>query len=110
MIPSKPSLHDASTILLCSLRWNIFSLARFDRSKSAKKTAVKRLLHDRKRAMKGAKRELRRDNHFISTVQLNEQVKKDAVRNRKVKEIFSNLYSQESEHKAMQRQKAKMKI
>ncbi|GAV02465.1 hypothetical protein RvY_13028 [Ramazzottius varieornatus] len=83
---------------------------KFDRSKSAKKTQVKRLLHDKKRSMKGAKRELRRDNHFISTVQLNEQLKKDAVRNKKVKEIFSNLYSQESEHKRLQRLKAKSKI
>ncbi|OQV20290.1 putative Nucleolar protein 14 [Hypsibius exemplaris] len=83
---------------------------KFDRSKASKMTTNKRLAYDKKRAVKGAKRELRRDNQFIARVQLDEQVKKDATRQRKVREIFTGLYSQEGEHKALQRQKAKFKV
>ncbi|XP_055328852.1 nucleolar protein 14-like isoform X2 [Paramacrobiotus metropolitanus] len=82
---------------------------KFDKSKSAKKAAIKRLQHDKKRALKSAKRELRRDNEFISRVQMEEQQKKDVTRMKKVKEIFTGLYSQEGEHKALQRQKNKTK-
>lgn len=85
-------------------------VCRFDRSKNAKKAAVKRLTHDKKRAVKGAKRELRRDNQFIARVQLDEQLKKDVERTKKVKEIYTGLYTQQSEHKALQRQKSKFKV
>uniref|UniRef100_A0A2R5LNK2 Putative nucleolar protein n=1 Tax=Ornithodoros turicata TaxID=34597 RepID=A0A2R5LNK2_9ACAR len=70
-----------------------------------KKVEMKRLGQKYKRELKGAMREVRRDNHFLAQHQLNEQMEKDAERARKVKQIYRDLANQEGDYNAIKRKK-----
>ncbi|KAH0616333.1 hypothetical protein JD844_027369 [Phrynosoma platyrhinos] len=65
----------------------------------------KRLIHKHKRELKGAVREIRKDNQFLARMQLAEIVERDSERKRKVKQLFSSLAQQEGDWKAMKRKK-----
>ncbi|KAM9329256.1 nucleolar protein 14 [Gastrophryne carolinensis] len=69
----------------------------------------KKLIHKHKRELKGAVREIRKDNQFLARVRLSETMERDAERKRKVKELFSSLSNQEGEWKALKRRKMKGK-
>lgn len=83
--------------------------AKFDGRKhftgSKKKVEMKRLGQKYKREMKGAMREVRRDNQFLAQHQLNEQIEKDEERKRKVKQIYRELATQEGDYKKLKRKK-----
>ncbi|XP_042325325.1 nucleolar protein 14 [Sceloporus undulatus] len=65
----------------------------------------RRLIHKHKRELKGAVREIRKDNQFLARMQLAEIVERDSERKRKVKQLFSSLAQQEGDWKAMKRKK-----
>ncbi|XP_025025112.1 nucleolar protein 14 [Python bivittatus] len=65
----------------------------------------KRLIHKHRRELKGAVREIRRDNQFLAKMQLAEIVDRDSERKRKVKQLFQNLAQQEGDWKATKRKK-----
>lgn len=73
-----------------------------------KKVELKRLNYQYKKEMKGAMREVRRDNQFLAQHILKEQMVKDAERKEKVKQIYKELASQEGEYKALKRKKEKL--
>lgn len=73
-----------------------------------KKVEMKRLNYQYKKEMKGAMREVRRDNQFLAQHILKEQMAKDAERKEKVKQIYKELASQEGEYKALKRKKEKL--
>lgn len=62
-----------------------------------------RLLHKHKKEMKGARREIRKDNRFLARQQLQEQLEKDTERKRKVKELYHMMAVQEADYKKMKR-------
>ncbi|XP_064630063.1 nucleolar protein 14-like [Lineus longissimus] len=64
------------------------------------------LLHKHKKEMKGAMREIRKDNQFLAKQKLKEQMELDVERKRKVKEIHSMLANQEGDFQAMKRKKS----
>ncbi|XP_061657991.1 nucleolar protein 14 [Syngnathoides biaculeatus] len=66
-----------------------------------------RLRHKYKKEFKGALREIRKDARFLATEKLNDVMKRDAERKRKVKELFGSLAMQEGEWKALKRRKRK---
>lgn len=70
---------------------------------SKEKAEKEKLLHKYKKEMKGAIREIRRDNSFLTKVRISQQIKSDAERKRKVKEIFGEAAMQQSEIKKMRR-------
>ncbi|XP_014478490.1 PREDICTED: nucleolar protein 14 homolog [Dinoponera quadriceps] len=70
---------------------------------SKEKAEREKLLHKYKKEMKGAMRELRRDNAFLAKVKISQQIKGDAERKRKVNEISSELAMQQCELKRMKR-------
>ncbi|KGL75833.1 Nucleolar protein 14, partial [Tinamus guttatus] len=74
---------------------------------SKKEQERKRLIHKHKRELKGAIREIRKDNQFLARLQLEEIMERDAARKRKVKELLGSLATQEGEWKAMKRKKRK---
>lgn len=65
----------------------------------------KRLMHKHKREMKGAVREIRKDNQFLARMQLAETMERDSERKRKVKQLFRSLADQEGDWKKMKRKK-----
>ncbi|XP_074640487.1 nucleolar protein 14-like isoform X2 [Tubulanus polymorphus] len=65
------------------------------------------LVHKYKKEMKGAIRELRRDNQFLAREKLQQQMTLDAERKRKVKEIYGLLGTQEGDVRALKRGKKK---
>uniref|UniRef100_A0ACB8E6P3 Nucleolar complex protein 14 n=1 Tax=Sphaerodactylus townsendi TaxID=933632 RepID=A0ACB8E6P3_9SAUR len=65
----------------------------------------KRLIHRHKRELKGAVREIRKDNQFLARMQLVEITERDAERKRKVKQLFGSLAEQEGNWKAMKKKK-----
>ncbi|XP_015276134.1 PREDICTED: nucleolar protein 14 [Gekko japonicus] len=65
----------------------------------------KRLIHRHKRELKGAVREIRRDNQFLARMQLAEITERDSERKRKVKQLFGSLAEQEGNWKAMKKKK-----
>ncbi|XP_077157719.1 nucleolar protein 14 [Paroedura picta] len=65
----------------------------------------KRLIHRHKRELKGAVREIRRDNQFLARMQLAETMERDSERKRKVKQLFGSLAEQEGNWKAMKKKK-----
>ncbi|NWU94782.1 NOP14 protein, partial [Upupa epops] len=67
----------------------------------------KQLIRKHKRELKGAIREIRKDNQFLARTQLSEIMERDAARKRKVKELLGSLATQEGEWKAMKRKKGK---
>jgi len=55
--------------------------------------------------MKGAIREIRKDNAFLGRQKIKEQIERDGERKRKAKEILSSLAIQEGEFKKMKKAK-----
>ncbi|NXS60505.1 NOP14 protein, partial [Brachypteracias leptosomus] len=67
----------------------------------------KELIRKHRRELKGAIREIRKDNQFLARAQLSEIMERDSARKRKVKELLGSLATQEGEWKAMKRKKGK---
>ncbi|XP_027498705.1 nucleolar protein 14 [Corapipo altera] len=76
-------------------------------SSSKKEQERKQLIQRHKRELKGAIREIRKDNQFLARMQLSEIMERDSARKRKVKELLGSLATQEGEWKAMKRKKWK---
>ncbi|KAM6428917.1 nucleolar protein 14 [Rhynochetos jubatus] len=74
---------------------------------SKKEQERKQLIQRHKRELKGAIREIRKDNQFLARTQLSEIMDRDSARKRKVKELLGSLATQEGEWKAMKRKKGK---
>ncbi|NXX85778.1 NOP14 protein, partial [Urocolius indicus] len=74
---------------------------------SKKEQERKELIRKHKRELKGAIREIRKDNQFLARMQLSEVMERDAARKRKVKELLGSLATQEGEWKAMKRKKGR---
>ncbi|XP_059326908.1 nucleolar protein 14 isoform X1 [Ammospiza nelsoni] len=74
---------------------------------SKKEQERKQLIQRHKRELKGAIREIRKDNQYLARMQLSEIMERDAARKRKVKELLGSLATQEGEWKAMKRKKWK---
>ncbi|NXD75871.1 NOP14 protein, partial [Halcyon senegalensis] len=74
---------------------------------SKKEQEGKQLIRKHRRELKGAIREIRKDNQFLARMQLSEIMERDAARKRKVKELLGSLATQEGEWKAMKRKKGK---
>ncbi|NXG74646.1 NOP14 protein, partial [Baryphthengus martii] len=74
---------------------------------SKKEQESKQLIRKHRRELKGAIREIRKDNQFLARMQLSEILERDAARKRKVKELLGSLATQEGEWKAMKRKKGK---
>ncbi|XP_009864225.1 PREDICTED: nucleolar protein 14 [Apaloderma vittatum] len=72
---------------------------------SKKEQERKQLIQKHKRELKGAIREIRKDNQFLARMQLSEIMERDSERKRKVKELLGSLATQEGEWKAMKRKK-----
>ncbi|KAK8391518.1 hypothetical protein O3P69_017225 [Scylla paramamosain] len=64
-----------------------------------------KLIHKLKREKKGARREVQRDTAFLARQQLQETLRSDADRKRKVGQIMSGLQMQEGEFKKMKKKK-----
>lgn len=67
----------------------------------------KKLQHMYKREFKAAKRELRRDNEFVSKIKQKRQQATDTERKEKVKRIFDEASMQQQEFKALSRTKGR---
>ncbi|NXU74857.1 NOP14 protein, partial [Oreotrochilus melanogaster] len=74
---------------------------------SKKEQERRQLIQRHKRELKGAIREIRKDNKFLARIQLSEIMERDSARKRKVKELLGSLATQEGEWKAMKRKKGK---
>ncbi|NWI00647.1 NOP14 protein, partial [Tichodroma muraria] len=74
---------------------------------SKKEQERKQLIQRHKRELKGAIREIRKDNQYLARMQLSEIMERDSARKRKVKELLGSLATQEGEWKAMKRNKWK---
>ncbi|NWV62404.1 NOP14 protein, partial [Malurus elegans] len=74
---------------------------------SKKEQERKQLILRHKRELKGAIREIRKDNQYLARMQLSEIMERDSARKRKVKELLGSLATQEGEWKAMKRKKWK---
>ncbi|NXH16719.1 NOP14 protein, partial [Bucco capensis] len=74
---------------------------------SKKEQERKQLIRKHRRELKGAIREIRKDNQFLARMQLSEIMERDSARKRKVKELLGSLATQEGEWKAMKRKKWK---
>ncbi|XP_009957226.1 PREDICTED: nucleolar protein 14 [Leptosomus discolor] len=74
---------------------------------SKKEQERKQLIQRHKRELKGAIREIRKDNQFLARTQLSEIMERDSARKRKVKELLGSLATQEGEWKAVKRKKGK---
>lgn len=89
--------------------FQILSFCRYDgkrhKSVSKEKAEKEKLLHKYKREFKGAIRELRRDRDFLAKVQIEQQIKNDDKRKRKVKEIFGEAAMQQNELKRIKKRK-----
>ncbi|XP_062494689.1 nucleolar protein 14 [Pezoporus occidentalis] len=87
----------------------IMKVLEFGRKQGSSKQEQERkqLIHKHKRELKGAIREIRKDNQFLARMQLSEIMERDAARKRKVKELLGSLSTQEGEWKALKRKKGK---
>lgn len=74
------------------------------------KIEEKKLQHMVKREFKAAKRELRRDNEFISKIRFKRSQEQDRERQAKVKRIFNDASIQQSEYKKMSNKKKNSKF
>ncbi|NXO81553.1 NOP14 protein, partial [Sitta europaea] len=74
---------------------------------SKKEQERKQLIQRHKRELKGAIREIRKDNQYLARMQLSEIMERDSARKRKVKELLGSLATQEGEWKALKRKKWK---
>ncbi|XP_038064843.1 nucleolar protein 14-like isoform X2 [Patiria miniata] len=73
------------------------------------KNEKQRLLHNYKREMKGAIREIRKDAQFLAREKLNEQIERDLERKEKVKRIHQLLAGQEGDYQATKRGRINLK-
>ncbi|XP_033755939.1 nucleolar protein 14-like [Pecten maximus] len=64
-----------------------------------------KLLHKYKKEMKGAMREIRKDNQFLARKQLKDQIDRDEERKGKVRRLHQMLATQEGEFNAMKKAK-----
>ncbi|KAI1238148.1 hypothetical protein IHE44_0012864 [Lamprotornis superbus] len=62
---------------------------------SKKEQERKQLIQRHKRELKGAIREIRKDNQYLARMQLSETMERDSARKRKVKELLGSLATQE---------------
>ncbi|NWU57084.1 NOP14 protein, partial [Dromas ardeola] len=87
----------------------IVKVLEFGRKQGGSKEEQERrqLIQKHKRELKGAIREIRKDNQFLARTQLSEIMERDSDRKRKVKELLGSLATQEGEWKAMKRKKGK---
>lgn len=92
----EPRFEDVSTD-----RRSMYSQAR---GNAAEK---KKLQHMYKREFKAAKRELRRDNEFVSKIRQKRRNQMDSERKDKVKRIFNEASMQQQEYKALGRTKGR---
>lgn len=76
---------------------------------SKEKEEELKLKHKIKRETKGAIREIRRDNEFLSKIKLKQQYQSDNERREKVKRIFSEASVQQGELNAFERSKKRKK-
>lgn len=85
--------------------------SRKDKSTGNKeRNEVKKLVHKHRQEMKGAMRELRKDTQFLAREKLQEQIRKDAERKEKVRQLYGMLANQEGEVKGMMRKARKVKF
>ncbi|XP_060076896.1 nucleolar protein 14-like [Ylistrum balloti] len=75
------------------------------KSSSKQLNEKQKLLHKYKKEMKGAMREIRKDNQFLARKQLKDQIERDEERQGKVRKLHQMLATQEGEYKAMKRAK-----
>ncbi|XP_062991934.1 nucleolar protein 14 [Elgaria multicarinata webbii] len=85
----------------------IMKVLEFGRKQESSKREQERkhLIHKHKRELKGAVREIRKDNQFLARMHLAEIMERDSERKIKVKRLFRNLAQQEGDWKAMKRKK-----
>ncbi|OWF55050.1 Nucleolar protein 14 [Mizuhopecten yessoensis] len=76
-----------------------------NRSSSKELNEKQKLLHKYKKEMKGAMREIRKDNQFLARKQLKDQMERDEERQGKVRRIHQMLATQEGEFNAMKKAK-----
>uniref|UniRef100_L7M3L8 Putative nucleolar protein n=1 Tax=Rhipicephalus pulchellus TaxID=72859 RepID=L7M3L8_RHIPC len=106
--PLKPSKKPPPMKPLLEPKFSMKFDGRKHFSGGEKKVELKKLNYQYKKEMKGAMREVRRDNQFLAQHILKEQMAKDAERKEKVKRIYKELASQEGEYKALKRKKEKL--
>lgn len=106
--PLKPTKKPPPTKPLLEPRFSMKFDGRKHFSGGEKKVELKKLNYQYKKEMKGAMREVRRDNQFLAQHILKEQMAKDTERREKVKRIYKELASQEGEYKALKRKKEKL--
>ncbi|XP_050039582.1 nucleolar protein 14 [Dermacentor andersoni] len=106
--PLKPIKKPPPTKPLLEPRFSMKYDGRKHFSGGEKKVELKKLNYQYKKEMKGAMREVRRDNQFLAQHILKEQMAKDTERKEKVKRIYKELASQEGEYKALKRKKEKL--
>ncbi|XP_022106736.1 nucleolar protein 14-like [Acanthaster planci] len=73
------------------------------------KNEKQRLLHNYKREMKGAIREIRKDAQFLAREKIKEQMERDSERKEKVKRIHQLLAGQEGDYQATKRGRINLK-
>ncbi|CAB3360445.1 Hypothetical predicted protein [Cloeon dipterum] len=107
----EPVMYALNSIFLCFVKNILFfsydGKRRVDMSE--KKREKLKLVHKFKKEMKGAVREIRRDQDFLAKVQLKETLKSDAERKAKVKDILGSLATQAGELNKLDRKKGKKK-
>lgn len=106
--PLKPSKKPPPMKPLLEPKFSMKYDGRKHFSGGEKKVELKKLNYQYKKEMKGAMREVRRDNQFLAQHILKEQMARDAERKDKVKRIYKELASQEGEYKALKRKKEKL--
>ncbi|KAK3912794.1 Nucleolar protein 14 [Frankliniella fusca] len=74
---------------------------------SKEKQEREKLLHRYKREKKGALREIRKDRDFLAKIRIKQQLKSDAERREKVKEIFGHAAMQQGEMRKLSKGKKK---
>ncbi|KAJ8941561.1 hypothetical protein NQ318_011520 [Aromia moschata] len=77
-------------------RFKVQSKAKAERDK---------MMHKLKKETKGALREIRRDNAFLSGVKIEQRIKSDKERNEKVKRLYAEASIQQSELNELDRKK-----
>ncbi|XP_033633176.1 nucleolar protein 14-like isoform X2 [Asterias rubens] len=78
-------------------------------NEGSEKNEKQRLLHNYKRELKGAMREIRKDTQFLAREKLKEQIERDTERKEKVKRIHQLLAGQEGDYQATKRGRINLK-
>ncbi|CAG9865034.1 unnamed protein product [Phyllotreta striolata] len=74
---------------------------------SREKAEISKLMHKVKKERKGALREIRKDNSFLSRIKINQRLESDKIRMEKTKRIYSEAAIQQSEFNSISRKKKK---